>query len=142
MKISARNAFEGTITTLVDGKVNAEVEVTTPGGDRIVAIVTEGSVAALGLAVGKPAVAYVKAPWVMVLAGDGGVKFSARNQLAGVVDSVQKGAVNSDVAIRLAGGALVHAVITNEAVLELGLKPGVPASALIKASHVVLGVPA
>ena len=142
MKISARNAFEGTITALVDGKVNAEVEVTTPGGDRIVAIVTEGSVAALGLAVGKPAVAYVKAPWVMVLAGDGSVKFSARNQLAGVVDSVQKGAVNSDVAIRLAGGALVHAVITNEAVMELGLKPGVPACALIKASHVVLGVPA
>ena len=142
MKISARNAFEGSITALVDGKVNAEVEVTTPGGDRIVAIVTEGSVAALGLVVGKPAIAYVKAPWVMVLAGDGSVKFSARNQLAGVVDSVQKGAVNSDVAIRLAGGALVHAMITNEAVLELGLKPGVPACALIKASHVVLGVPA
>ena len=127
--------------SLKDGAVNAEVEVTTPGGDRIVAIVTEGSVAALGLAIGKPANAYVKAPWVMVLAGDGGVKFSARNQLAGVVDSVHKGAVNSDVAIRLAGGTLVHAVITNEAVMELGLKPGVPASALIKASHVVLGVP-
>lgn len=142
MKISARNVFEGTISALVDGKVNAEVEVTTPGGDRIVAIVTEGSVAALGLAVGKPALAYVKAPWVMVLAGDGGVKFSARNQLAGVVDSVHKGAVNSDIAIKLAGGSLVHAVITNEAVMELGLKPGVPASALIKASHVVLGVPA
>ena len=142
MKISARNVFEGTITALVDGKVNAEVEVTTPGGDRIVAVVTEGSVASLGLAVGKPALAYVKAPWVMVLAGDGGVKFSARNQLAGVVDSVQKGAVNSDISIKLAGGSLVHAVITNEAVMELGLKPGVPASALIKASHVVLGVPA
>ena len=142
MKISARNVFEGTITALVDGKVNAEVEVTTPGGDRIVAIVTEGSVAALGLAVGKPAIAYVKAPWVIVLAGDGGVKFSARNQLAGVVDSVQKGAVNSDIAIKLTGGSLVHAVITNEAVMELGLKPGVPACALIKASHVVLGVPA
>ena len=141
MKISARNVFEGKITALTDGKVNAEVEVTTPGGDCIVAIVTEGSVAALGLALGKPAIAYVKAPWVMVLAGDGGVKFSARNQLAGVVDSVQKGAVNSDVAIKLTGGSLVHAVITNEAVMELGLKPGVPACALIKASHVVLGVP-
>lgn len=140
MKISARNVFEGSITALVDGKVNAEVEVTTPGGDRIVAVVTEGSVEALGLAVGKPVVAYVKAPWVMVLAGQGGVRFSARNQLAGMVDSVQKGAVNSDVGIKLAGGTLVHAVITNEAVMELGLKPGVPACALIKASHVVLGV--
>ena len=142
MKISARNVFEGTISALVDGKVNAEVEVTTPGGDRIVAVVTEGSVEALGLAVGKPVIAYVKAPWVMVLAGDGSVKFSARNQLAGVVQSVNKGAVNSDICIELAGGTLVHAVITNEAVLELGLKPGVPACALIKASHVVLGVPA
>lgn len=142
MKISARNVFEGRITALLDGQVNAEVEVTTPGGDRIVAIVTEGSVQALGLAVGQPAIAYVKAPWVMLLAGEGGVRFSARNQLAGMVDSLHKGAVNSDVAIRLAGGSLVHAVITNEAVLELGLKPGVPACALIKASHVVLGVPA
>ncbi|WP_153130554.1 TOBE domain-containing protein [Dechloromonas hortensis] len=142
MKISARNVFEGQITALRDGQVNAEVEVTTPGGDRIVAIVTEGSVQALGLAVGQPAIAYVKAPWVMLLAGEGGVRFSARNQLAGTVDSLHKGAVNSDVAIRLAGGSLVHAVITNEAVLELGLKPGVPACALIKASHVVLGVPA
>lgn len=140
MKISARNVFEGSITALVDGKVNAEVEVTTTGGDRIVAVVTEGSVESLGLAVGKPVVAYVKAPWVMVLAGQGGVKFSARNQLSGMVDSVQKGAVNSDVGIKLAGGTLLHAVITNEAVMELGLKPGVPACALIKASHVVLGV--
>lgn len=142
MEISARNVFAGTISALVDGKVNAEVEITTPAGDRIVAIVTEGSVAALGLAVGKPAVAYIKAPWVMVLAGEGSVKFSARNQLAGTVDSVQKGAVNSDVSIKLAGGTLVHAVVTNDAVLELGLKPGVPACALIKASHVILGVPA
>lgn len=142
MKISARNVFEGRITALRDGQVNAEVEVTTPGGDRIVAIVTEASVEALGLAVGQPAIAYIKAPWVMLLAGEGGVRFSARNQLAGTVDSLHKGAVNSDVAIRLAGGSLVHAVITNEAVLELGLKPGVPACALIKASHVVLGVPA
>src|SRR5574343_770111 len=140
MKLSARNQFEGTITALVDGKVNAEVELTTAGGDRIVAIVTEGSVAALGLAVGKPAVALVKAPWVMIMAGGGDIRFSARNQLAGKVEAVEKGAVNSDVTLRLTGGSLVHAVITNEAVLELGLKPGAEACALIKASHVVLGV--
>lgn len=142
MEISARNVFAGTISAVVDGKVNAEVEITTPLGDRIVAIVTEGSVAALGLAVGKPAIAYVKAPWVMVLAGEGGVKIGARNQLTGTVDSVQKGAINCDVSIKLASGTLVHAVVTNDAVLELGLKPGVPACALIKASHVILGVPA
>jgi molybdate transport system regulatory protein len=122
--------------------VNAEVELTTAGGDRIVAIVTEGSVQSLGLVVGREAVAYVKAPWVMLLAGPRDTHFSARNQLTGTVGDVHKGAVNSEVAIRLPDGTTVFSVVTNEAVLELGLKPGVEATALIKASHVVLGVAA
>ena len=37
-------------------------------------------------------------------------------------------------------GTTVHAVITQEAVEELGLAPGAPAQAVIKASHVVLAV--
>lgn len=141
MNVSARNVFKGKISALVDGAVNAEVELTLPGGDKIVAIVTEGSVKTLGLAVGKEAVAYVKAPWVMLLAGPANVKFSARNQLAGKVGALQKGAVNTEVAITLPGGTMVYAVVTNEAVMELGLKEGSDASALIKASHVILGIP-
>ena len=142
MKISARNIFTGTISALVNGAVNAEVELTLAGGDKLVAIVTESSVKSLELAVGKTATALIKAPWVMVLAGESSLKFSARNQLAGTVKSLTKGAVNTEVAIELPGGNLVYSVITNEAVLDLGLKEGVPASALIKASHVILGVPA
>lgn len=142
MNVSARNVFKGKITRLVEGAVNAEVELTTAGGDKVVAIVTEGSVKSLGLAIGTDAVAYVKAPWVMVLTGASNVRFSARNQFVGKVASVSKGAVNSEVAIELPGGTVIYAVITNEAVLELGLKPGVAATALIKASHVVLGVAA
>lgn len=142
MNVSARNVFRGLISALVDGAVNAEVELMLAGGNKIVAIVTEGSVRSLGLAVGKEAIAYVKAPWVMLLAGPANVKFSARNQLTGVVSQVTKGAVNSEVAVTLTGGTVVYAVVTNEAVLELGLKEGSEASALIKASHVILGVPA
>ena len=140
MKTSARNVFEGTITALINGAVNAEVEIATQGGDRIVAVVTEGSVKSLGLAVGKEVTAFVKAPWVIVMTDANGTKFSARNHLAGTVQQVEKGAINSEITIKLNGGTLVYAVITNEAVRELGLKPGVPASALIKASHVVIGV--
>jgi len=142
MNVSARNVFKGKITALTDGAVNAEVEIGLPGGDKIVAIVTEGSVKSLGLAVGKEAVAYVKAPWVMLLAGPQNVRFSARNQLSGKVASVQKGAVNTEVGIDLPGGNTVYSVVTNEAVMELGLKEGAEATALIKASHVILGVPA
>lgn len=141
MKVSARNVFSGKVTAVVNGAVNAEIELTTPGGDKVIAVVTESSVKSLGLAVGKEAVAYVKAPWVLVLVGAGDIRFSARNQLSGNVSELHKGAVNTEVGIKLPGGATVFSVITNEAVLELGLKEGVAATALIKASHVVLGVP-
>ena len=141
MNVSARNVFKGKITALVNGAVNAEVELRTAGGDKIVAIVTEASIQSLGLAVGKEAIAYVKAPWVMLLVGDANVRFSARNQFTGKVTHLTKGAVNAEVGIELPGGTVIHAVITNEAVLELGLKLGVAATALIKASHVILGVP-
>lgn len=142
MKVSARNVFNGQVTRLTDGPVNAEVELTLPGGDKLVAIVTESSVKSLGLALGQDAIAFVKAPWVMVLAGEPEVKFSARNQLTGKVAALSKGAVNTEVAIALVGGSTVYAVITNEAVMDLGLKEGAAATALIKAGHVILGIPA
>ena len=140
MNISARNRFPGTVSNVKNGPINAEVELTLAGGDKIVAIVTHDSVETLGLAVGKAAIAFVKASWVMLLVGKEKIRFSARNHLVGTVETVQKGAVNSEVAVQLSGGSLVHAIVTNEAVLELGLKPGVPASVLVKASHVILGV--
>ena len=141
MNVSARNIFKGKIIRLVDGAVNAEVELTTANNDKLVAIVTEGSVKSLGLAVGKEAIGYVKAPWVMILTGEQDVRFSARNQLTGKVKAVEKGAINSEVSIELPGGTVIYSVVTNQAVAELGLAVGAPATALIKASHIVLGVP-
>ncbi|MDR1227660.1 MAG: TOBE domain-containing protein [Azoarcus sp.] len=140
--ISARNCFSGVVGKVETGPVNARVELTLAGGDRIVAIVTHESVEALALVPGVAAMAFVKASWVLLLAGGEKIRFSARNHLPGMVVSVEKGAVNSDVAVRLTGGSVVHAIVTNGAVLELGLKPGAPASVLFKASHVILGVPA
>lgn len=142
MKVSARNAFKGRISAIQPGAVNAEVTVKTQGGDSLIAIVTESSVKALGLAVGKDVIALVKAPWVMLAAGDSKLQFSARNQLSGSVSKVDKGAVNSEVGITLSGGSQVFAVVTNEAVAELNLAIGKPASAIIKASHVILAVEA
>ena len=140
MKVSARNVFRGKVSAITAGAVNSEVELTTDGGDKLVAIVTQASVKELGLAPGKPAFALVKAPWVMLLTDDEGARLSARNRLRGTVSKLVPGAVNTDVVLTLPGGSQVHAVITCEAVRELGLKEGSPTTALIKASHVVLGV--
>ncbi len=65
------------------------------------------------------------------------MKISARNQLAGTVVEVHKGATTSHVVIDV-GGTRLFASITNEAVAELGLAPGKKATALIKASDVMV----
>jgi molybdate transport system regulatory protein len=142
MKVSARNVFKGTVKQIQEGAVNAEVVLGLPGGEELVAVVTLQSVKCLGLAVGKEAVALIKAPWVMVMTDAAGFRLSARNSLQGKVSKVSDGAVNAEVIITLAGGTEVYAIVTREAVTELGLAPGVDATAVIKASHIILGVPA
>jgi molybdate transport system regulatory protein len=141
MAISARNVFRGKVTALHEGPINAEVEIKTATGDRIVAMVTDASIKSLGIATGKEAVAIIKAPWVVLMTGKPEFRFSARNQLQGKVSKLVRGAVNSQVAVTLAGGAVVNAVVTNEAVDDLGLKVGTDTTTMFKASNVLLGVP-
>ncbi|HEY4252283.1 MAG TPA: TOBE domain-containing protein [Roseomonas sp.] len=68
------------------------------------------------------------------------MKLSARNILPGTVVSVTKGATTAHVRIQLADGVVVTAAITNEAVEELDLKAGMQASAVVKASDVMVGI--
>lgn len=139
MKISARNIFQGSISAIKPGSVNTEVEIAL-GGDTIIAIVTNGSVQTLGLTVGKSVKALIKASSVLVMTESTGVALSARNVLAGKISKVSNGQVSSEIAIALPSGATVYATITHDAVNELGIKEGVPASAVFKASSVILGV--
>jgi molybdopterin-binding protein len=66
MKISARNALKGTVKQIEPGAVNAEVTIELAGGQQVVSIITQKSVANLGLAVGKTVYAVVKASSVMI----------------------------------------------------------------------------
>lgn len=67
------------------------------------------------------------------------MKLSARNILPGTVIGVTKGQTTAHVRIDLGGGTIVTASITNEAVDDLALKVGDKASAVIKASDVIVG---
>ena len=67
------------------------------------------------------------------------MKLSARNQLKGKIVDVKKGATTSHVRLEIAPGQVITSSITNEAVDELGLKPGDQAWAVIKASDVMIG---
>jgi len=66
-----------------------------------------------------------------------GTTLSARNRFAGVVRSVEVDGVMALVEIE-AGPFLVVAAVTRDSVEELGLAPGVPATAAVKATSVMV----
>jgi molybdate transport system regulatory protein len=105
MKTSARNQFLASVTELKQGAVNDEVTLELPGGQQIVAVITQGSSASLGLAPGAEAVCadqgLVHHPRGRQRRG----ALSARNQLAGTVTRVQTGAVNTEVVLDLPAAA-------------------------------------
>lgn len=112
MKVSARNVFKGQVSKVEKGAVNAEVSLTLPGGEQLVAVVTMESIRNLGISAGKPAIALIKAPWAMLMTESSDNRLSARNCLEGKVLSVTDGAVNAEVVIELAGGSKVYSLVT------------------------------
>ncbi|MDN6179869.1 MAG: TOBE domain-containing protein [Halomonas subglaciescola] len=139
MKSSARNQFSGVVSAVRQGSVNDEIELTLPGGQHIAAIITRESAESLGLAQGSEAFALIKASSVIIAVDTDGANVSARNCLTGTVERLVPGAVNSEVVLALDGGERLAAIITNSSVEHLGLAQGMPASALFKASSVIVG---
>ena len=142
MKTSARNQFVGSVTAVRAGAVNDEVELTLPGGPRIVAVVTRDSTQSLGLRTGLTAIALIKSSSVLLATDLQGAKLSARNQLPGTVSAVAPGAVNAEVTLDIDGGGSIAAIVTQGSVKALGLAAGVRATAFFKASSVILAVTA
>ncbi len=66
MKLSARNILQGKVVKVVKGAVNSEVTIELSGGEKLVSIITNMSVASLGLKKGKAAYAVIKASSIMV----------------------------------------------------------------------------
>ena len=69
------------------------------------------------------------------------MKLSARNRLDGSIVKITRGEAIANVVFDV-GGQRIVASITVEAVDELGLKEGSSATAVIKASDVMIGIDA
>ena len=63
---------------------------------------------------------------------------SARNRFAGTVSSVQIDGLMAQVEIVVTEPTRVVALVTRDAVAELGLKPGMSATALVKSTSVMV----
>ncbi|HEX7927001.1 MAG TPA: TOBE domain-containing protein [bacterium] len=66
------------------------------------------------------------------------MKTSARNQYWGTVATIERGAVNAEVQMRVGVDVQIVAIVTNESLDDMALVAGQDACALIKASNVIL----
>jgi molybdate transport system regulatory protein len=139
VKLSARNQLRGTVKSVTEGAVMAEVVVSLQGGGEVVAAITLGAERSLGLAQGAPVSAVIKATDVLLgIDGDDGLVLSARNQLRGTVSAVKAGVVTAEVQVALDGGLELTSVITVGSLEALGLSVGQPVVAVIKATEVMI----
>ena len=67
------------------------------------------------------------------------MKLSARNQLKGKIVSVEKGVITAKVKVEIKVPATITAVITKEAVDDLGLKVGDEVTAIVKSTEIIIG---
>ena len=140
MKTSARNAFRCTVTEIRRGPVNAEVIMRLGGQATVVSVITAESLSTLGIQVGREVMALIKSSFVVLAAGGGPLRISTRNQIAGVVSRREDGAVSSEFTLDIGDGKSITAIVTRESADQLGLGIGDAATALFKASHVILAV--
>lgn len=67
------------------------------------------------------------------------MKLSARNQFEGIVSNVVEGAVNGIVTVQ-SGELSITGTISMAAIKELGLEKGAKATAIVKATEVMVGL--
>jgi molybdate transport system regulatory protein len=156
MKTSARNQFLGRVVRIEPGAVNDLIELDIGAPQPLVALLTRESTQSLGLQIGTEAFALIKASSIILLCADDDdaaykvnattaatpsrARFSARNCLSGTIMRITPGAVNAEVVLQLSGSASLAAIITQQSCTDMQLAVGQRASALFKASSVIVGV--
>lgn len=137
-KTSARNSFFGKVSALSTGDIQTLVELATPGGNRVNAMVTNTSVERLGLAIGQLLTAEVKAPWLILERCDRPGSASAENQFSGEIVAVVPGANSIECVVRLADDTELCAVLSTAGFSSLSLTVGESARVLFTCYAVVL----
>ncbi|MFA6629501.1 MAG: TOBE domain-containing protein [Sulfuricurvum sp.] len=136
MKTSARNELKGTISEIKKGQINSEIVLNIGGGTVLKAVITNDSVDDMQLSVGESIYAIIKAPFVMVSKENPG-KISTRNVIETKVLEVKNGIVSGELKLAM-GDQTLTAVITEDAVEDLGFNVGDKVYALIKANFIIL----
>jgi molybdate transport system regulatory protein len=141
LKSSARNRYEGTVLNILSGPVSDEIEIILDNcNTKIAAVISSANVKTLGLGPGKRVVVLIKRDWVILVDNPDGVRFASRNQLRGTVVSIKEGSLSAEVNLMLDGGEPMAALVPLRALRDMEISAGSRVVALIKGSHVTVGV--
>lgn len=140
MRSSARNQFQGRVDTINPGPINSEVSIAINEREHLTAVITTESVEQLGLTLGREVYALIKASFIILVPANERCVTSARNRLCGTVRELRHGTVSCEAIVELDGGKTLAVIITEDSANAEAFQPGKPVCALIKASHVILGV--
>lgn len=144
-KTSARNFFFGKVSAIRRGDIQAEVELSALGGHAVSAIITNASLARLGLKKGMFATAEIKAPFVsLAKAGQDGAPpaVSADNLFPGEITDLVHGKINSEITVALDSDTSLCAILTSASARRLAFAPGEKVYAAFNAFSVILNIDA
>lgn len=135
---SARNAFYGRVVSIQRGDVQSLVRLQTASGIDVAVMITNDSLASMGLRLGTLATAEVKAPWVMLMTGGEQPKGTAGNCYAAQLDKLTVGEVAAEAVALLHDGTAICAVLAASTARELDLRQGMDVWVVVSVYAVVL----
>ena len=138
MKTSSRNAYVGKITAIILGGLNDEVELELATGEKIYGQLAHASAERLGLAVGKEAMALVKATEILLVNDNDDYEVCCRNQFTGKVLKLVRGFVNGEVILQTPSGFELSATVSLEGLNRLRVERGATVTAAFKSSNVII----
>ncbi len=138
IKTSAANQIFGVVTQLSAGPVHTEVLVKLKGGAKVCASLSHTEAEVLALEPGSEVLALVNQNEISLFVGPEKWRFSARNQLLGIISRVHLDEVNAEIVIYLSGGDSFNALVTRHSALNMGLKPGMQCRAIFKSNAILL----
>lgn len=131
LESSARNQLPCRVLRVHREGLQDRVELQLDGGQRLQALVTHGSSERLGLAVGVPVQALVKAPWVHLAVGE-----EQNNLLQTTLIECRPDEGLTELLLELEGGLQLAALLPGDA--PAPTTPGSPCAVRIDPEHIVL----
>ena len=138
IKTSAANQLFGWVTELKTGSVNTEVIVKLKGGDQVCSSLSHAEAESLQLAVGREVLLLININEISLITGPERLRFSARNQLFGIISRVELAEVDAEIVIYLQGDDSLTALITRQSAQNMGLKTGMQCRAIFKSNAILL----